>query len=509
MFEQGKILSLSANLTNFRRSKALDISNLVGEINITEDIFSTTLSGTVEILDSVNLLGGVPGFPIVGEEFIELSYTVSWEPEPVTIFLRFLVYGITNIERSNNSTSKTYILNICSEEHLIDATTKVAKGYTDLHSNIAKNIFSDYLLLDKENIPYRGKRIKKFNVPHNSRGIQNVCIPYLSPFQSIEFLARRSISELSNSGAYLFFENFKGYNFCDIEYLIKTGVAKAHSSKDNGKNYLDDFTYYFENPVITTSNANRAQKTIISMVQKNMFDTIEKLKHGMFESRVHIYDYINKRILLTSFDFLDSGQNKTGQKTNNSTVVLGNQENSMKSYPENSLEFIKTFTSNENKPSTYKKYFYIPKDYSINDTYLDLVYKNRASYFTRLAQNMYTIVTTGNPNLNAGDVILALIPSGDGVNVGKEVLDKYMTGYYLVCSINHKITSFAYATTMDIYKNAYGYPVEQNQESPIIPENNKQKLLDIALEQAEVKNYLPGQKIEGVSDFFKKLLRRP
>lgn len=506
MFTQGKILALSVNLTNFKRSKALDISNLVGEINIVEDIFSPTLSGTVEILDSVNLLGGTPGFPIVGEEFIELMYTVSWEPEPVTIFLRFLVYGITNIERNNNSTSKTYILKICSEEHLIDSTTKVAKGYKDLNSNIAKNILSDYLLLDKENVPYTGKRKKNINVPHNSRGIQNVCIPYLSPLQSLEFLARRSISELSNSGSYLFFENFKGYNFCDIEYLIKTGVAKAHRTKDSGKNYLDDYTYYFENPLVKTPNENRAQKTILSMVQKNMFDTIEKLKYGMFESRVFVYDYINKRNILTSFSFLDSGKNANGQKTNNSTVVLGNQETGIKSYPENSLGFIKTFTSDENKPSTYRKYFYIPKDYSINDTYLDLVYKNRASYFTRLAQNMFTIATTGNPNLNAGDVILALIPSGDGVNTNKNVLDKYMTGYYLVCSINHKITSFAYATTMDIYKNAYGYPVEQSQESPIVAENNSQKLIDIALEQAGVKNYLPGQEVTEYSDFFKKTL---
>lgn len=509
MFIQGKILSLSVNLTNFKRSKALDISNLVSEININEDIFSSTLSGTIDVLDSINLLGGTPGFPIVGEEFVEITYTVSWDPEPITTFLRFFIYGITNIERSNNSTSKTYTLKICSEEHLIDATTKVAKGYKDLNSNIAKSIFSDYLLVDKENIPYKGKRIKNINIPHNSRGIQNVCIPFLSPLQSLEFLARRSISELSNSGSYLFFENFKGYNFCDIEYLIKAGVNKADKARASSKNYLDDYTYYFENPVIKSHDEQRAQKTIISMVQKNMFDTIEKLKYGMFESRVFIYDYINKRSIMTSFDFLDSGQNKTGQKTNNSTVVLGNHEGTMKSYPENSLQFIKTFTSDKNNPSRYRKYFYIPKDYSINDTYLDLVYKNRASYFTRLAQNMFTISTAGNPNLSAGDVILALIPSGDGVNIGKEILDRYMTGYYLVCSINHKITSFAYGTTMDIYKNSYGYPVEQSQDSPMVPENNKQKIVDIALEQAGIKTYLPGQEIQGIPEFFKRLIGRP
>lgn len=507
MFTQGKILSLSVNLTNFKRSKALDISNLISEINITEDIFSPTLSGTVEVLDAVNLLGGAFTFPIVGEEFLEIVYTVSWEPEPVTIFLRFLIYGIENIQRNANSTSKKYTLKICSEEHLIDATTKVAKGYLDLNSNIAKNILSDYLLVDKENVPYTGKRKKNINVPHNSRGIQTVCIPFLPPFQSLEFLARRSISDLSNSGSYLFFENFKGYNFCDIEYLIKTGIAKAHkTTNDNKLGYLQNYTYYFEDPKIRTHKETRAQKTIFSMVQKSMFDTIEKLKLGMFESRVFVYDYINKRNLMSSFNFLDSGQNSSGQKTNNSTVVLGNQESDMKSYPENSLEFIKTFTSDNNKPSTYRRYFYIPKDFSTNETYLDLVYKNRSSYFTRLAQNMFTIATSGNPNLNAGDVILAMIPSGYGLENNREPLDKYMAGYYLVCSINHKITSFAYATTMDIYKNSYSYPVEQDQENPIIAENNKQKLVDLQLQEAGIESYAPADLKIDYPEFLKKFL---
>lgn len=507
MFTQGKILSLSVTLTNFKRTKALDISNLISEINITEDIFSPTLSGTVEVLDAVNLLGGAFAFPVVGEEFLEIVYTVSWEPEPVTNFLRFFIYGIENIERNSNSTTKKYTLKICSEENLIDSTTKVAKGYVDLNSNIAKSILSDYLLLDKENTPYTGKRKKNINVPHNSRGIQNVCIPFLSPLQTLEFLARRSISDISNSGSYLFFENFKGYYFCDIEWLIKTGIAKAHKTTTNEKlSYLEDYTYYFEEPKIRNQLETRAQKTIISMVQKSMFDTIEKLKLGLYESRVFIYDYINKRNLLTSFNFLDSGKNNFGQKTNNSTVVLGNQESNMKSYPENSLQFIKTFTSDENKPSTYRRYFYIPKDFSINDTYLDLIYKNRASYFTRLAQNMFTIATAGNPKLNAGDVILAMIPSGNGLENNKELLDKYMTGYYLVCSINHKITSFAYATTMDIYKNSYSYPVEQDQENPIIAENNKQKLVDLQLEEAGIEIFEPGNVKLDYPEFLKKFV---
>lgn len=520
MFEQGKIRSLVVDLLNFDGSRRLDITNLVGGINIIEDVFRNTLYGSVSILDGVNLLNGVKdkskNFPIVGEEFLEVNYVADWYPEPVAVSLRFMIYGITDIDHGKNSTTKKYILKICSEEHLIDATTMVAKGYSGKNSDNVESLLKDYLFLGegKKDMPYKGRKEKKINYIEPTRGEQNVCIPFYPPLKAADFLAKRSISEYEGftSGAYMFFENFKGYNFCSMEYLIQAGVRKAELAKvrsEETNNYLDNFEYFFENPLIS-ANEYRNQKTVIRMEQKSIFDTIEKLRMGMYESHMFVYDYINKKVDFSTFNFLNSGINSEQEKTNNSFLSLGNAQNNSGSYPENSITFIKTMSSTENNPLAYNKYFFIPKDLSINDTYLDEIYKNRSAFLTRLAQNMFTVEMTGNPKLNAGDVILLNVPSGDGAATAESRSNKFLTGYYLVCTINHTITRTGYMTRMDVYKNGYGAPVQSTEESvntKIIPENNAQKIIDFGLDQAGFENFVPGKNVE-VGNFLDKL-RKP
>lgn len=487
MFEQGKVLAITTLLTNYDGSKKVEISNLVDTIAISEDIFRNTLYGSIEIIDSVNLLSGIESpkdnltFPIVGEEFLELTYTIDWDPEPITVRLRFFVYSISQIEYAKNSSKKQYTLKFCSEENLLDSITLVQKGYTGKHSDSVKSILNDYLFVEQENIGIAKKRAKKI-VTQPTKGIQNVCIPRLPPLQAAHFLAKRSIAEdIFTSGSYLFFENFKGFYFCDIEYLISEGIKKAKISES--KYDLDNFTYYFEEPLIS-ADIYRNQKTIIKMTHMSHFDTLEKIKYGLFQSDMMVYDYVNKRIINTTFNFLDS-LNTQGEKTNNSTLVLGNIDEA--SYPENSISFMKEMTAS----GDYNRYFVVPKDLSIDDTFLDQIYMNRSSYFTRLAQNMFSLDIFGNPNINAGDVIYINVPSGEGTRT-KSPFNEYLTGYYLVCSINHKISKRTYITTLQVYKNGYGKKIESTEEdkfTEVIPENNAQKRLDFAVESVD--NVLP------------------
>lgn len=513
IFEQGKVSALTIKLTNYDGTKSVEITGLVDTINIIEDIFKNTLYGSMEIIDGINLLSGakskndIATFPILGEEFLEISYSISWHPEKLNVSLRFYVHSISQIEYAKNSTMKTYTLKFCSEENLLDSLTLVQKGYTGKHSDNVKSILNDYLFVEQENIGIAKKRAKKiFTQP--TKGLQNVCIPRLPPLQAAQFLAKRSIAEdVFTSGSYVFFENFRGFYFCDIEFLISEGIKKAQGydkavekGKKEEKTYLDNYTYYFENPTLTTKQ-DRNQKTIITMTHKSRFDTIEKLKYGMFQSDMIVYDYINKKIINTTFNFLNSGINEQGEKTNNSTLALGNAEE--KSYPENSISFMKRVTG----AGEYNKYFVIPKDLSIEDTYLDQIYANRASYFTRLSQNMFTIDTLGNPKVNAGDVIYINVPSGDGTDRNNSI-DEFLTGYYLVCTISHKISRTTYVTTMDVYRNGYSKKIEATNEdklTEVVSENNAQKRFDSAVESVD--NALPADSQLGrIMKNFKDLL---
>lgn len=473
-FNPGKLNFLELILTNTDGSRKVNISNLMVNISITEDIFQNTLYGSIRIRDASNLLNGRPsGFPIIGEEFVELKYVTDWLPEPVETSLRFAIYSISEIEYSKNNTVKEYTLGICSEENLIDSVTVVMKGYSGKNSDNFKNIMEDYLYIDQEgktnqqnNFIFPGKRVKKIDKLQPTKGIQNICIPKLPPLKAANFLARRSISESTfKSGSYLFFENFKGFNFCDIEYLIQKGIEKAELAGVNldMKDAISDYRYAYEDPVVFEKKTNpREKQIIIRAFHRKFFDTIEKLKRGMFESDILVYDYVNRRVVPTRQRFLNNSD-----KTNNDSMTLGDLDG--KTFPENSITFIKRVTSVDDIEKKFSKHFFIAKDFSETntDTYLDQIYPSRASYFTRLAQNMFTIDIYGNPNLNAGDVIYIQVPSGNPFKQTQPALNTFISGYYLVGTINHLITLNSYQMKVDIFKNAFSSKVETTDESAL------------------------------------------
>jgi hypothetical protein len=240
----GGLKKFKVILKNADGTRERNISNLVLNISITEDIFKNTLYGALRIKDAVDLLGGLAnisnakdtGFPIIGEEFLEIDYAVeTMAGDLAEVSLRFAVYAIENINYAQNNTLKEYTLNFCSEEHLIDATGVVMKGYNKAHSDNIDDLTKDFLLIDKANDPFKGKRVKTLVKKQETKGLQNVVIPRLTPLQACQFLAKRSISSSDEfvSATYLFFENFKGFNFCDVEFLIKKGMEKIKAAGMN------------------------------------------------------------------------------------------------------------------------------------------------------------------------------------------------------------------------------------------------------------------------------------
>jgi hypothetical protein len=196
------------------------------------------------------------------------------------------------------------------------------------------------------------------------------------------------------------------------------------------------------------------------MNHRNFFDTIEKLKNGLFESDMIVYDYVNKKTITTRHRFLNNED-----KTNNDSLTLGGQTE--ESFPENSITFMRSVTSNTDNDIKYSRFFFMPKDISStnNDTFLDQIYPARAAYFTRLAQNMFTLDVYGNPNINAGDVIFIQVPEGNPDPQKQTNLNKFISGYYLVCTINHVITPTTYQAKWDVYKNAFSSKVESTDEA--------------------------------------------
>ena len=467
----GSLQSFQVNLKNVDNSISIDITSLVLDFSIYEDIFSKTLYGDVTIKDAVNLLNGekqgptIDGFPIVGEEYIEVRYSIVGQDQ---VFRRFSVYSIKNIHIESSLKVRNYILQFCSEENLLDSTTLIQKSYQSPISDMVKDVLENYLNVNST--VAGGKQKKIYNI-QITKGQQNIVVPKLSPLETLDLFARRSIAEkYFTSASYLFFENKNGFNFCDIEYLIQNGRQTRTKNPEI-------YTYYYENPNIAkepgtirradASNISQGYKTIISMIQKHKFDTIEKIKRGYFESEIFVFDMYNRELKTSVYKFLDKYKD---------TNALGNpKEGSNLVYPENSLDFIKSVTSEPSTPPKKKsifdftkstnpapgkftKTFLIPKDSRQPETYLEDIYPNRASYMTRLAQNMYTADVYGDTAIGAGDLIYIELPEIIGTT-SAQLHDRFLSGYFLITSIHHKFTPDSYLCTYDLFKNGFSEPV--------------------------------------------------
>ena len=88
---------------------------------------------------------------------------------------------------------------------------------------------------------------------------------------------------------------------------------------------------------------------------------------------------------------------------------------------------------------------------------------------TRFAQNMFTAEVYGDPNIKAGDVILIDLPEIIGTTeaVGKK--DKYLSGYFMITTINHKITPDNYLCTYDLFKNGFSTQVITTNNTESVP----------------------------------------
>src|ERR1700692_136841 len=442
-------------------TKKLDITGNIIDATIYEDIFSHSMFGSISIMDAIDLLNAISlksigaanppsksnSFPIVGEEVIRLVYNVVGNK---TIDSVYEVYGISEIFTDQNLKVRTFNLKFCSREQIVDSYTLIQKGFHQPISNTAQTIFQTFLTTEVTNVYSNNNFNTLANFPkpkdiivEPTNGNQKIVIPRLSPFESMDFLRKRSLSSTNPSGTYLFFETMDNYYFCDMEFLIKQGIQKqANSSYSNGT-----FTYTLASQIIkpdtditskeTANNITSQYKSVTSVTQHNKFDTIEKLKLGVYESDIFLYDFLNTSVSNPHFKLSAAP----------TVTTLGkNIENS------------KSFLAQVNNKYTRK--FFLPIDSSVPNTYIEQILPRKTSYFARLAENSFTIDTIGDTNIKAGDVINFDFPTliDDGqVSPNK---DRFLSGNFLVGSIMHKLTPIAYHATMDIYKIGYESAVE-------------------------------------------------
>lgn len=404
----GEVNLVSALIVTLGGS-VIDVSAMIGDLTLYEDIFSNTMSGYIMLEDSLDLINSVP---LVGQEqFIVELNTPTLNVSITKIFYIYKLQGKMVKKRS-----QMYMLNFCSRELIFSANSKVAKAFSGNITDIVTSIFYDPRYLSADSDLYVDKT-------------QNECTfiaPYWSPLETINWLAARSINE-NGTPNFLFFETNQSYEFCSVESLMNCEPERSYIYSD-----VDANTAY-------GANGSKEDKyNIVESIENSVtFDYLRDVSSGMYSSRLYTYDMTTKTIKTNSFDYIEN----FGDSVHLEDFPLKTDD--LIRRQASSTHFIE---KNNYQTGSFKSQGY--EDYFLE--------KN--SLIEQLRAFKIVIKVHGRTDIKAGNVIYFKMNElrqilGDEIDTSGD--SDYYSGMYLITAIRHQIISGKHKMFMEIISDSF------------------------------------------------------
>ena len=390
--------------------------NVTGQVlmvRIYEDIFSPFITGSIvlkESLDLQNLL------PLIGEEYLQLKVSTPTIEKGV-IEGTFLVYKMTD-KVNMGDRSNAYELNFISIEAIIDSNKKISKVYSGKISDIVGTFVMDRV---------DGLESKKKLIIENTRNTIKYVSPYWSPVKNLTFLAENSISE-TQSPSFLFFENRDGFNFRSLEKLYQGApiqdFIQDKYSRDSfplGGNIL---------------NVNEDYKRIAEIEFTQSYDYVDRLRSGMFASKLISYDSTKKTYTVKNF-------------------AASNRFQSQKHLNKNPL-----FTDN-NISRANALHILFPRAFetftSFGDSTNARILQERISFMKMAEAQKVTIKVAGRCDYTVGMVANLTLYKRQPVkskDKDTDLIDSVNSGKYMISAINHTITVAGHDCYIELIKDS-------------------------------------------------------
>lgn len=404
----------------------IDLTDYLVEFGLYEDLFNSTLSAYVVISDSRNL---VATLPIIGDEYVQISFITPELPEDNRIKRAFKIFSISNRKIVRDTNTTLYTLELCSPELEKDSTQVVYDFYDEVNliPNITDKVFEKYLThprsayVDAIKLTWEwgSSSTIKYNTEPSTNG-GKIISPAWSPFKLMNWLASKAISPSLLANNYLFYETNKTFKFYHIETLISDQLSKP----------VGPYTYY------GTGIPDKEVSDLLLRVQGLELDvtndSLNNTHSGYYANQLITLDLFKKEVNYNRYDHIDSFTKYTHTNGNESKLAtFGNNVKRFtdvytKIYPINSKLFQKKDPKcgnnlNEDMPKTFG---------------------NRHSTLQDLSNLKIRIVIPGRTDIEVGTLIKFRLPNlstRSEEDVASDLFDTLYTGNYLITSIRHKI----------------------------------------------------------------------
>jgi hypothetical protein len=358
-----------------------DISSMVMEIQVRQDMHLGFMSGELMLTDGIDLfsMSGMHGNEYILLHLIEPQQTIS-------INKAFRVYKVGN-RVPIQTNSQRFTVYFMSDE-MFDATTqKVSKAYKGSKvSDVVQDILTTKLKIDPSRII-----IDPTGEP------VDIMIPNKNVLESLKWLSSRAFTP--ESTCWFFFENLDGFNFRSLNSIYKQGTKiKVPFVLENktGMKQLDMDKY-----------------AVDSFEAKKDFDALSTVRAGGYAMSLLGLDPFHQSFTTTAYSMEESPSLYPHKPMTNTDELFGKGDAYYMTY-------IDTAETSTEKASNTKEW--VKRDMAL----------------ANLNGVSYELVVPGNMRLQAGTLMSLRFPYAVTPPDGADMWDKKKSGKYLIVAVNHK-----------------------------------------------------------------------
>ena len=265
-----------ATLTSSRTATSIDITSVVLELSMYENLARPYITGYLAVTDSERL---IENFDIQGAEEIEIIFKRSTERSSVREIKQTWI--IQGIEKSHNVQDFTSVVvfRVIDKESFRSGLKNVNKCLQGQPWEIINQILIEYL--DRDDL--------RTSADLNNSERMKVIIPNMTPIQATQWIRNRSINQ--NGYPFYFYKSAMNnqYYFADLETLISTPV-------------INENTPLSPSQAGGSTESKSASSTIYEMEQDEVDNLYKLIQEGVIGSQNKYYDVTRGDFQIVDFN---------------------------------------------------------------------------------------------------------------------------------------------------------------------------------------------------------------
>ena len=435
--------------------EGVDIQKLVIEMNIFEGIEKNAVTGSLVIVDSINLIGNLP---IQGTERLSFKLATPGAHEvdhivdcSVATGHPMHIYKLTDKKQINESTV-SYTLHFCSREMMRNFRTKVSEAFSGTYEKMVTKILQDPNYLDSRKTLFFQK----------TRNQDKLTIPNKRPFDAINMLSARALGDDSKGAGYHFYQTTKGFHFRSFESMCVDSRG-LHREVKQEFNYMPMNTTPQLTGVNPHQNGQPVDKILHDLTSveqytfiNNFHDVALNQAAGTYAHRVITHNIFNKSYKIDDYDyhrrFNQTKHTDEGRGFNTAIVdtPVDFDNKNVSEYPESRVTV---------QPTTQYAHGEDTGAFGIDVEQDGITEAARVSQANVVSAGTKLKMTIkGQSYLQVGDVIQFNILSVENKVNSEGRKDPHYSGRYIIENMRHRVTNNEYIQVIECAKDSVVTP---------------------------------------------------